>query len=39
MEEEKPPVMEYDQFYEAFMNLFEDEDELNEAVNFLNTQG
>ena len=31
--------MEYDQFYNSFKHLFEDLDELNEAVYFLNLQG
>ena len=31
--------MEDSQFHEAFKDLFEDEDELDEAVYFLNLQG
>ena len=35
----KPPIMEDTQFHETFKDLFEDEDELDEAVYFLNLQG
>ena len=37
--EGKPPVMEEATFHAAFIDLFEDKDELTEAVYFLNLQG
>ena len=37
--EGKSPIMEDVEFHRTFKNLFEDEDELDEAVYFLNLQG
>ena len=37
--EDKSPIMEHSVFVSTFKHLFEDEDELMEAVYFLNLQG
>ena len=38
-EKKHPPIMTEEEFYKTFKNIFDDEEELNEAVFCLNLQG